>query len=198
MDAPLDPQRRVKQTGEVVIDYPNQPVNQTPLMPDQPIPQPINNQRNYSQAGNARVETVRQSYYDPTGALVEKQEQVVDDPFTRRHNILERTTQIIYFLLGILEVLLALRVLLRFINADNTSGFANFIYNFSAPFIAPFNGIFNNDQVLNRVGVIEFSTLLAMVIYALFAYGMIRLLYIVFEPNRSSKEIYTTSSRRKF
>ncbi|NWJ48650.1 MAG: YggT family protein [Chloroflexi bacterium] len=197
MDSPLDPQRRGNLTGDIVIDS-NPPVNQPPLMPDQPIPQPINNQRNYSQAGNASVETVRQSYYDPTGALVEKQEQVVDDPFTRRNNILERTTQIIYFVLGILEVLLALRVLLRFISADNGSGFANFIYNFSAPFVAPFNGIFNNDQVLNRVGVIEFSTLLAMVIYSLFAYGMVRLLYIVFEPNRSSKEIYSTSSRRKF
>jgi len=197
MSAPVDPRRPVTREGEVP-GYPAQAVYQQPVGSEQPLPAPVANQRNYSQSGNTQVETVNQSYYDPSGALVEKQEQVVDDSFTRRNNILDRTTQIMYFLVGMLEVLLGLRLLLRLINADSTSSFASFIYNLSAPFVAPFNGIFNNDQVLNQVGVIELSTILAMGIYALLAYGVVRLLYILFKPDRSSKEVYTASRRRRF
>jgi len=196
MDAPLDPRRTVNREGQEGLTYPFQPVY-PPLGPNQPIPPPLDNQRNYSQSGNAQMETVRESYYDQSGALVEKQEQIVDDPYTRRYNLLARTAQLIYFVLGILEVLLMLRFLLRLINAANTVGFANFIYTVSSPFVAPFNGIFNNDQVLNRDVVVEFSTVLAMAIYALLVYGMVKLLYILFGPNRNNKEVYTTSRRRR-
>jgi len=196
MDAPLDPRRTVNREGQEGLTSPFQPVS-PPLGPNQPIPPPLDNQRNYSQSGNAQMETVRESYYDQSGALVEKQEQIVDDPYTRRYNLLARTAQLIYFVLGILEVLLMLRFLLRLINAANTVGFANFIYTVSSPFVAPFNGIFNNDQVLNRDVVVEFSTVLAMAIYALLVYGMVKLLYILFGPNRNNKEVYTTSRRRR-
>jgi len=198
MDAPLDPRRVVNREEQEGLNYPFQPVYPPPVRPNQqPLPPPLDNQRNYSQSGNAQVETVRESYYDQSGALVEKQEQVVDDPYMHRNNLLARTRQIIYFVLGILEVLLTLRLFLRIINASSTAGFANFIYNFSSPFVAPFNGIFNNDQVLNRDVIIEFSTILAMVIYALLTYGVVKLLYILFGPNRSSKEVYTASRRSR-
>jgi uncharacterized protein YggT (Ycf19 family) len=197
MDAPLDPRGRVNHEREALPAYPVQPVYQPLGRPDQPPPLPPDSQRHYSQADNTRVETVRQSYYDPSGALVEQQAQVVDDPYIRRRNRLDRIAQIIYFVLGMVEVLLVLRFVLRIINADNTAGFASFIYNFSSPFVAPFNGIFNNDQVFNRAGVVELSTLVAMVIYAVLAYGMVKLLYILFGPERSSQEVYTTSRRRR-
>jgi len=188
----MDPNR---QEGEV-LDNPIQGTYQPLVAANLSIPPPVDKQRSYSQSGNTQVKTVHDSYYDPSGALVEKQEQVVEDSFTRRNNILDRTTQIIYFVAGMLEVLLGLRLLLRFISADNTSGFASFIYNLSAPFVAPFNGIFDNDQVLNRAGIIEFSTILAMLIYALLAYGVVKLIYILFAPHRSSKEVFTASRRR--
>jgi uncharacterized protein YggT (Ycf19 family) len=141
------------------------------------------------------VETVHQSYVDPAGNLIEKQEQIFDDPYQRRFTLLNRTTQGIYFLLGVLEVLLALRFLLRIINTDATTGFTNFIYNFTGPFVTPFNGIFN-DQAFTRIGVLESSTLVAMLIYALVVYGIVRLIYVVFAPNHSGKEVYTKTRRR--
>jgi len=180
-----------------------QPIAQTvlpqPVAMAQPVvvgPAPaVDSQRSYSQVGDMRVENVRQGFYDAAGNLVERQEQVFDDPYTRRLNVLDRTARIIYFIMGVLEVLLALRFLFRIINAETTNGLVNFIYNFTAPFVAPFNGIFN-DQSLQRGSLVEISTLLAMVLYAILTYGIIQLLYLLLTPNRSSRSVFSSTRRR--
>lgn len=195
MDAPIDPRRKVVREEEVVDYTPVQPVYQQPVVPVQPAPA-VDNQRSYSQVGGAQVESTRQGYYDAAGNLVQREDQVFDDPYTRRFNGLDRIARVIYFVLGVLEVLLALRFLFRLISADSTNGFANFIFNFTGPFVAPFNGIFN-DQALTRTGVLEFSTLLAMAIYALIAYGIVKLLYVLLTPNRSTEEIHSSTRRRQ-
>jgi uncharacterized protein YggT (Ycf19 family) len=188
MDAPLDPRRKVVREQEVV-DY------NAPVVPVQPEPV-VDNQRSYSRMGDAQVETTRQGFYDTNGNLVEREEQVFDDPYTRRYNGLDRTAQVIYFLLGLLEIVLAVRFIFRLLGASTANGFANFIFNVSTPFVAPFNGIFN-DQALSRVGVFEISTLLAMVIYALIAWGIVKLMYVLFAPNRSTEVVQSTTRRRR-
>ncbi len=196
MTTPLDPRRRVVREEEVVEYAPiQQVVPVQPVVPMQAAPQ-IDNQSSYSQVGGASVETNRQGYYDANGNLVERQEQVFDDPYTRRNNGLDRTARIIYFVLGVLEIMLALRFIFRLTSADTTNGFANFIFSFTNPFVAPFNGIFN-DQALTRTGVVEISTLLAMAIIALVAYGIVKLLYVLLAPNRSTEEIHSTTRRRR-
>jgi uncharacterized protein YggT (Ycf19 family) len=196
MDAPIDPRRKVIREEEVVDNPPVQPVYQQPVVPVQPVPA-VDSQRSYSQMGDSRVETNRQGYYDAAGNLVQREDQVFDDPYIRRYNGLDRTAQIIYFLLGVLEIMLALRFLFRLLSADTSNGFANFIFNFTSPFVVPFNGIFN-DQALTRTGVFEFSTLLAMAIYALIAYGIVKLLYVLLAPNRSTEEVHSSTRRRQF
>ena len=223
MDAPINPNRRRVYREEVAYEpvepvvqpvvqpvY-EQPVYQQPVVQpivQQPVVQPVYQQlpvdptldarRTYSQVGDARMESVRQNYYDADGNLMEREEQVFDDPVMRRLNTLDRTAQIFYFIMGILELLLALRFLFRVLAADPTSGFANFIYGFTRPFVGPFSGIFN-DQVLDKSGsVVEFSTLLAMLLYALVTYGIIQLLNIIFTPGRTTRQVYTTTRRRRY
>ncbi|HEX2916162.1 MAG TPA: YggT family protein [Chloroflexia bacterium] len=225
MDASMNPNRRrvVREQQETVYEpiQPVQPVYEQPVVPVQPVQpvyeqpvvpvqpvyeQPVvpvepapyaNNTRSYSQMGDMRVENVRQGYYDADGNLVEREEQVFDDPYTRRLNVLDRVTRIVYFVMGLLEVLLALRFLFRVIDAGTANGFVNFIYNLTAPFVAPFNGIFN-DQAITRGSVVEFSTLIAMAIYALLTYGIIQLLNLLLTPSRSSREVYSTTRRRRY
>ncbi len=212
---PVVPAQPVVQAPVVGV----QPVAAQPVVPAQPVVQPVvqtvmpqpvataqpvvavepapavDTQRSYSQVGDMRVENVRQGYYDAAGNLVERNEQVFDDPYARRLNALDRTARILYFIMGVLEVLLALRFLFRIINAETTNGLVNFIYKFTAPFVTPFNGIFN-DQTLQRGSIIEISTLLAMALYAILTYGIIQLLYLLFTPNRSSRAVYSSSRRR--
>lgn len=74
--------------------------------------------------------------------------------------------RIIYLVGGTIIGLLAIRFLLALLGANPANGFANFIYDVSYPFTAPFFGLFNYSPVLGR-SRFELGTLVAMVMYAL-------------------------------
>ena len=82
-------------------------------------------------------------------------------------------TQIVWYLLSILEVLLAFRFLLKLTGANAGAGFTNFIYSLSQPFIAPFAAVFQRTSI--QGSVFEWTTLLAMIVYWVVAVGIIRL-----------------------
>jgi YGGT family len=76
--------------------------------------------------------------------------------------------------LGVLEVALGLRFFLKLLGANPNSGFAFFIYGLTWIFTVPFAGLIPNwvsDQV-----VLEVTTLVAMGVYWLFAWIVIRAL----------------------
>ena len=87
---------------------------------------------------------------------------------------LYRGTQIVWYLLGILEVLLAFRFVMKLLGANAAAGFSNFIYGVSYVFAAPFLSVFQVTQT--GVGtVFEWTTLLAMLVYWMVALGIIKL-----------------------
>lgn len=88
-----------------------------------------------------------------------------------------RTYQVLWYLLGLVEVLLVFRFILKFLGANPTSGFVQMIYQLTTPFVMPFWGIFGNSQALGSV--IEWSTIFAMVVYAIVVWGVVKLLQIV-------------------
>ena len=65
-------------------------------------------------------------------------EQVTRDVAAERRMGLYQLTRILMTVLGILEILLGIRFVLHLIAANSASGFAQFIYGVSAPFIALF------------------------------------------------------------
>ncbi|MBC7581865.1 YggT family protein [Aeromicrobium sp.] len=85
--------------------------------------------------------------------------------------------RIIWFITGVVLTLLAFRFVLILLGANQANGFVNFIYSLSHPFAAPFFGIFSYDQTLG-VAKFELSTLVAMLVYSLVAFGIVRLLTI--------------------
>jgi hypothetical protein len=88
---------------------------------------------------------------------------------------------VVYFLLGVLEVLLAFRFVLKLLGASTTSGFVNFIYGLSSIFIYPFEQIFRSGvgEGIETKAVLESSTLIAMVVYAVIAWGVVKLIKIM-------------------
>ena len=82
-------------------------------------------------------------------------------------------TQIVWYILSVLEVVLVFRFLLKLTEANATAGFTSFIYNLSQPFIAPFAAVFQRTNI--QGSVFEWTTLLAMVVYWIVAAGIIRL-----------------------
>ncbi len=86
---------------------------------------------------------------------------------------LYRATQIVWFILGLLEVLLAFRFVLKLLAANTGAGFTTFIYSLSYPFVVPFLTVFRVSKV--EGSIFEWTTVLAMFVYWLIAIGIIKL-----------------------
>ena len=104
--------------------------------------------------------------------------QATPDPVKRRYNLI-RTTQVIWLVTSVIEVLFAIRVLLKLMAANPAAGFAVFIYNMTSVFLAPFFGLVATPSA--NGSILELTTLIAMLVYALLAWGIVRVLWIVFE-----------------
>jgi YGGT family protein len=75
-----------------------------------------------------------------------------------------------------LEMLFLLRFVLKLLGADPNNSFAQALYNFTGFFLYPFEGIVPSTTIgPNGNGVIEWSTLVGMAVYALLFY-LIKLL----------------------
>jgi len=90
-----------------------------------------------------------------------------------------RTYQVVWYFLGVIEVLLGFRIILKIFGADPYSGFANFIYSLSSPFALPFFGVLRTSTAPPSGSLIEWSTLVAMAVYWIIAYGIVQLLQFV-------------------
>jgi uncharacterized protein YggT (Ycf19 family) len=102
-------------------------------------------------------------------------------PYGYRNGYRRNTAfRVLFYLLNILEVLLGLRFLLRLLGANPGSSFVSFIYNITEPFIAPFRGIFS--PIVSQGSVLEWSTIIAMIVYALAVYAIVRLVDIATSP----------------
>ena len=101
-----------------------------------------------------------------------------------------KANRILYTLLGILEILLGLRFVLKFIGANPDAGFSAFIYGITNIFIAPFNALLGTPTVGGSI--IEVNTLIAMAVYALLVWIIARLLAIGMD--RSTSRTVTSST----
>lgn len=89
---------------------------------------------------------------------------------------LYRGSQIVWYVLSVIEGLLAIRFVLRLLQANPAAGFTDFIYSLSSIFTAPFVAVFSNARIDNSV--FEWTTLLAMLVYWLLAVAVIKLFLI--------------------
>ncbi len=104
-------------------------------------------------------------------------EQVTRDVAAERRQGMDQLNQIMYTILGILEIGLGLRLVLRLIAANASSGFADFIYGVTGPFIAPFAGLVGTPT--SGGTILEITTLIAMAVYALFFWIVLQVIAIV-------------------
>jgi uncharacterized protein YggT (Ycf19 family) len=88
-----------------------------------------------------------------------------------RYNFASR---IVWFIAGILLILLGFRFVLALLGANTTNSFANFIYKCSHPFVSPFFSLFSYKQNYG-VSHFEIYTLVAIVVYAIIAWGIVKL-----------------------
>lgn len=115
-------------------------------------------------------------------------EPVVVTPVAWKATNTQRTEYIIYFLLGALEILLAFRLVLKLTGASTASGFVRLIYSLSGIFILPFEGIFRRAvaQGIETAAVFEPATLVALIVYAVIAWGVVKLVRVLSGEQQAS------------
>jgi hypothetical protein len=95
-----------------------------------------------------------------------------------------RLRNIVYYILGILEVIFSFRLIFKLLGANPSSAFVSFIYTISGAFLTPFISIFRT-AVTNGIetkSVLEPATIIGMIVYALIAYGIVKLIKIYQKP----------------
>lgn len=95
-------------------------------------------------------------------------------------------TRIVTWVTGLVETFLGLRFLLRLFNANLSSDFVRWVYENTAPLLQPFVNVFPNTR-LEGGFTVEFSTLFAMVIFALIGF-LITALVMVLTPSALAKK----------
>ncbi|MGD0574008.1 MAG: YggT family protein [Anaerolineales bacterium] len=100
------------------------------------------------------------------------------EPERERRIFTFKATQLVWLLFGILEALIALRVVLMLIGANPASPIAVIVYGFTGFFLYPFTGLMGT--LTAGSSVLEISTLIAMVVYALIGWALERLIWVIF------------------
>ena len=91
-----------------------------------------------------------------------------------------RATAVVGLVVGVVDVLIAGRFLLKLLGASDQSSFVGFIYGVTAPLVGPFRGIFANTGTTGNV--FEPAALVAMAVYALIGWGVVVLIRIATAP----------------
>jgi len=96
-------------------------------------------------------------------------------------------TRVVWFVFGVIAVLIAVRFALLLLGANAETGFVQMVYAVSGIFMAPFVAVFKT-QPVSTGAVFEWSALAAIAIYALVAWGLVALIHAV-SPRANSQTV---------
>ena len=91
-----------------------------------------------------------------------------------------RAVQAVWFLAGLVDVIIAIRFVMKLLAANPTSGFVSFMYGLSEPLVAPFRGIFGTPAAGGSV--LEPASLVAIAVYSLIGWGIVALIRLLTAP----------------
>jgi len=107
--------------------------------------------------------------------IQQKTKQVHTESPVNKKNV---AANIVWYVFGIVAILLAIRFVLKLTGANQLNGFVSFIYTISKIFSAPFDSIFGTTttNVGQTKAVFQPSILVAIAVYALIAWGIVKLI----------------------
>jgi hypothetical protein len=93
-----------------------------------------------------------------------------------------KDTQLIWLLLGIFEALISLRIVMILIGANSANPIVTLIYGFTGLFLFPVTGLITSPTAGNMV--LDLSSMLVYVCYALIAWALVRIVWLTFYHQR--------------
>lgn len=94
--------------------------------------------------------------------------------------------RIVWFIFAVIEILIAIRFVLKLVGANAEAGFVQLIHGVSDVFMVPFNAILGAQKVSGAT--FEWSALVAIAVYALIAWGLVSLIAVI-SPRRRSETV---------
>jgi uncharacterized protein YggT (Ycf19 family) len=120
----------------------------------------------------------------------ERVDAVAYDLFAGRRLAASRLTQLVNWVFGLIEGLVAIRLILKGLGANPSAGFAEFIYGITTPLVGPFLGLFTNPTYQNSV--LDLGSIVALMVYALVAWLLGRLVWILVGESRPAVRTSST------
>ena len=94
-----------------------------------------------------------------------------------KKKVIFRAYQVIWYILAVIEVILAFRMTLQVVGANPFSPFTSLVYSLSGPLAYPFSGILRTS--VYGSSTFEWSTIIAAIVYALLAYAVVYLIQLI-------------------
>jgi len=118
------------------------------------------------------------------------------EPGLEQRIVTFKATYVIWLLAGLLEALIGFRIVLKLIGANPANPFAQLVYSFSSIFVLPFQGLTATPAAGGAV--LELSSLIAMVVYALLFWAFAKLVWVIlYRPRQAAVDVTEkTSSER--
>ncbi len=147
------------------------------------------NKQPNEEAVDRRTETVvtQKPGYDST-------EHVTRDVAGEQRVRTYKYSRFLWTILSIVEIFLGLRFVLKAIGANPDSGFSKFIYGATGWLIAPFRLLVGTPSI--EGSVFEVTTLIAMAVYALFFWIIVRIVRMVTDRSVSQSTVTHTAHER--
>ncbi len=118
-----------------------------------------------------------------------QQRHVVRNTAAEQRLLISRVTQVLWLLFGFLEALIGIRIVLKLIGANPAAFFSQIIFGVTEVFLWPFSGLLSNPTV--GAFQLEVTSIIGMIVYALIAWGLTRLLWVLFyRPDTSTVTTY--------
>lgn len=95
-----------------------------------------------------------------------------------------KATQIVWLVVALLEAAIGLRFVFKLIGVNAENAFASLLYNVTDLFVAPFASLTGAPAAGGMV--LEISSILAMAVYLLIAWGLERIIYVLFYRPRGA------------
>jgi hypothetical protein len=135
---------------------------------------------------------IREEVIDtPAGQLVTTVEDstiVVPSEAERHLATLIRLRQVVYFIASAIAILIMIRFALLALAANMSSGFGNLIATITNPLVLPFSGLFST-PASDGGSVFEISSLVAVAVYFLLAWAIVKIANLVYAPKTTTETI---------
>jgi len=89
-----------------------------------------------------------------------------------------RFDQVVWYILGLIEVLLVFRLALKALGANPQAGFTSIVYSLTNWLVVPFRGILG--VFVSGNSIVDWSTVIAAIVYLVVAWGLVYLIDLIY------------------